>query len=101
MFCTAAMCCQKTANPKTLWTYGNKDLINDETNAHVNIVFTELRNLKRFGVWQILNHEHLLKEQKNSLSKFAKPTEKRKLICRKDKDGKILDYKYCKANCYS
>jgi len=59
------------------------------------MVFSKLRNVRLLVLDAYRTNNNPLKEQKKSLCKLAKLTEERKIvICRADKDGKIITLNY-------
>jgi len=65
--------------------------IDKETKTYVEMVSTKLRNIKTLVLKAYRTKNNLSKEQRKSFSKLAKLTEERKIvICRADKDGKIV-----------
>ena len=65
--------------------------IDEETKTYVEMVCTNLRNIKPLVLKAYRTKNNLSKEQRKSFSKLAKLTEERKIvICRADKDGKIV-----------
>ena len=59
------------------------------------MVCTKLRNIKPLVLKAYQTKNNLSKEQRKSFSKLAKLTEERKIvICRADKDGKIAILNY-------
>jgi len=69
--------------------------IDEETKTYVEMVCTKLRNIKPFVLKAYRTKNNLSKEQRKSFSKLAKLTEERKIvICRVDKDGKIVILNY-------
>ena len=69
--------------------------IDEETKTYVEMVCTKLRNIKPLVLKAYRTKNNLRKEQRKSFSKLAKLTEERKIvICRADKDGKIIILNY-------
>jgi len=69
--------------------------IDEETKTYVEMVCTKLRNIKPLVLKAYLMRNNLSKEQRKSFSELAKPTEERKIvICRADKDDKIVILNY-------
>ena len=69
--------------------------IDEETKTYVEIVCTKLRNMKPLVLKAYRTKNNLSKEQRKSFSKLAKLTEERKIVmCRADKDGKIVILNY-------
>jgi len=69
--------------------------IDEETKTYVEMVCTKLRNIKPFVLKAYRTKNNLSKEQRKNFTKLAKLTEERKIvICRADKDGKIVIFNY-------
>jgi len=84
---------KKLSIPKTSRPDSAK--IDQETKTYVEIVFTKLRNMKPLVLEAYRTNNNLSHEERKSLSKLAKLTEERKIvICRADKDGKIVILNY-------
>ena len=74
---------------------GKSGKIDEETKTYVEMVCTKLRNIKPLVLKAYRTKNNLSKEQRKSFSKLAKLTEERKIvICRADKDGKIVILNY-------
>jgi len=70
--------------------------IDEATKTYVEMVCTKLRNIKPLVLKAYRTKNNLSKDQRKSFSKLAKlTTEERKIvICRADKDGKIVILNY-------
>ena len=69
--------------------------IDEETKTYVEMVCTKLRNIKTLVLKAYRTKNSLSKEQRKSFSKLAKLKEERNIvICREDKDAKIVILNY-------
>ena len=69
--------------------------IDQETKTYVEMVFSKLRNIKPLLLEAYRTNNNSSHDERKSLSKLAKLTEERKIvICRADKDGKIVILNY-------